>query len=108
VSAVVKLSKPIKAHGEEITEITLREPAVEDVLELGHPFLVVQDDSSKSAVELRPKVIAEYVVRLAKVPMSTVKMMTIKDLFACQAAVMGFFGQGDGETNEPSPTEPSK
>lgn len=107
MSATVKLSKPIQAHDQQVTELVLREPTVEDVMELGYPFLVVPNDAEGSGVELRPKVVAKYVVRLAQVPMSTVKAMTLGDLSACQAVVMDFFGGGAGETPTPSLTAPS-
>lgn len=96
--AVIKLSKPVKAHGEEIHELTLAEPDSEVVMELGYPFLI----HSGGAMELRPKVVGDYVVRLAKVPRSTVKDLTLKDLQACQAAVMGFFGSSEDADQTPS------
>ena len=89
---IVTLSKPITAHGEETQELELREPTAKDVMELGYPYLVVQSDDGQG-VELRPKVVARYVVRLAKIPMSSVEQLAISDLSALQAIVMGFFGQ---------------
>lgn len=88
----VPLSKPIKAHDEEISEIVMREPTPDDVMELGYPFIVVFTESESTGIEFRPKVVARYIQRLAQVPASTVKAMTLADLSACQAAVQGFFG----------------
>lgn len=101
MSAIIKLSKPVKAHGEEIDEIELREPTSEDAMEEGYPYLVHGGDSG-AAFELRPKVVAKYVVRLGKVPMSTVKAMSIADLQACQAVVLGFFGKSEDEVETPT------
>jgi hypothetical protein len=89
---IVTLSKPITAHGEETQELDLREPTAKDVMELGYPYLVVQGDDGQG-VELRPKVVGRYVVRLAKIPMSSVEQLAIADLSALQATIMGFFGQ---------------
>lgn len=88
-SRVVDLTKPVTAHGQTLTQLELSEPTAEDIMELGYPFLVHQGGS----IELRPKVVGQYVVRLAKVPMPTVKQLSISDLQACTAEVMGFFGE---------------
>ena len=86
---VVPLTKPIQAHGAELAELELAEPSAEDIMELGYPFLVHQG----GAIELRPKVVAQYVVRLGKVPLPSVKKLHPADLQACTAEVMGFFGE---------------
>lgn len=91
---IVTLSKPITAHGEEVTQLDMREPTAEDVMEIGFPYLVVQSDDGQG-VELRPKVAGRYISRLAKVPMSSVKQLTVGDLSKFQGLIMGFFGQGD-------------
>ena len=94
---VVALSRPINAHGEEISEITLRDPTVEDTMQIGQPFLIMVDDG-ETGIRIQNKTIAAYIVRLAGIPMSSVKAMSLGDFGAAQAAVMGFFGQGsDGQ-----------
>lgn len=95
----VPLSKPVTAHGESLSELTLREPTTKDIIELGLPTLIIPgDDGQSTGVELRQKVIARYVSRLASIPMSSVEALTIKDFSLATAAVMSFFGSGDGET----------
>lgn len=94
----VKLSKPITAHGVEVSEIELREPLTEDVIEIGQPFLILMRDGNDTAIELRQNVIAKYISKLGAIPMSSVKALSIKDFTTCSAVVMGFFGQGDTET----------
>lgn len=101
MSAVIKLSKPVMAHGEQIDVIELREPTSDDAIELGYPYLVHSGDAG-AAFELRPKVLANYLVRLGKVPLSTVKAMSIADLQACQAVVLGFFGHSEDEAETPT------
>ena len=96
-AAVIKLSEPIQAHGEEVSELTLREPTTEDVIKFGQPFLVIPRDGGDTGVEIRMNIIARYVSELAAIPMSSVKKLSRNDFSACQAAVMGFFGGGDGE-----------
>lgn len=99
MSITVKLSKPIKAHAEEVGELTIREPTTQDVIELGLPMLIViGDDGRSTGVEIRPSVVARYLSRLAAIPKSSVESLYRQDFSRCTAAVMGFFGVGDGET----------
>lgn len=97
----IPLSAVLTAHGEPITSIDLVEPTGDDIMELGYPFLI----HAGNAIELRPKVVGQYVVRLGKVPLSTVKKLNPSDLQACTAAVLGFFGRSEsGEEEEAKPT----
>lgn len=103
MSTVVNLSKPIKAHGDEVFEITLRDVETKDIIELGLPTLIIPSSDGKSVgFEIRQGVVARYVVRLAKIPMSSVEALAPSDWSKCQEAVMGFFGMSDGEPSEPS------
>jgi hypothetical protein len=98
MSTTIKLTKTIKAHGEEVDEVTLREPATKDLMEIGLPMLIITGaDGQSTGIEIRQPVIARYISRLAAIPMGSVESMTIKDFSLCSAAVMGFFGSGDGE-----------
>lgn len=90
------LKKPIPAHGDQVTELAFDEPNTELVLELGYPYLVLES-GGEGAVQLQPKVAARYIVRLAKVPISTVHKLPISDLQALQGWLMGFFGEGASE-----------
>jgi hypothetical protein len=99
MSVTVPLSKPIKAHGDEVSELTLREPTTKDVIELGLPTLIIPGaDGQSTGIEIRQPVVARYVMRLAAIPMGSVEALSLSDFSLCTAAVMGFFGQGDGET----------
>ena len=98
MSRTVPLIKPIPAHGEEIAVLEFREPTTEDIMEIGMPQLMVPTaDGASVGVEVRPKVIGQYVTRLAKIPPSSVKALAPADFFKCQGVVMGFFNNGDGE-----------
>ncbi|MDE2440505.1 MAG: phage tail assembly protein [Betaproteobacteria bacterium] len=98
MSAVIPLSKPIKAHGDEVSEISLREPTTKDIIELGLPTLIIPGaDGQSTGVEIRQPVVARYISRLAAIPMGSVEALAVKDFSLCTAAVMGFFGSGDGE-----------
>lgn len=90
--SVIKLSKPLLVGEEIIDEITLRQPTVKEVAEIGYPFIVVSTDNG-SGVDLRPKVVLRYVSKLAAIPPSSLDELSLGDLSALQAEVMGFFGQ---------------
>jgi hypothetical protein len=99
MSAVtIKLSKPITAHGEELASITLRPPVPEDIMQIGTPTLLIPSaDGETVGIEIRSKLIGQYIMRLAAIPMSSVKALSVPDFLQCQGAVMGFFGNGGGE-----------
>ncbi len=89
---IIKLSKPIEAHGATVSELELRQPTVEEVGEIGYPFLILSGDNG-GAIELRPKIIMKYASKLAGIPPSALKAISLGDLSELQTAVMGFFGQ---------------
>ena len=98
MSVSIPLSKPIKAHGDEVSELELREPTTKDIIELGLPTLIIPGaDGQSTGIEIRQPVVARYVSRLAAIPMGSVEALAPKDFSLCTAAVMGFFGAGDGE-----------
>ena len=90
MSVTVQLKRPVNAHGEEVSELTLR----------------LEDQTTRPAavgVEIRQKVVGRYVSRLAQIPMSSVEALNPGDFARCSAAVMGFFEMSDGEeTTAPS------
>ncbi|MDO9235948.1 MAG: phage tail assembly protein [Aquabacterium sp.] len=94
----VPLVKPVAAHGDEVSELTFREPLPEDVMQIGMPTLLIPSSDGESVgVEIRAKVIGQYISRLAGIPMSSVKALAIADFLQCQGVIMGFFGSGGGE-----------
>lgn len=98
MSDPIPLSKPITAHGAQVSEITLRDPEPEDVMALGMPQLMIPSaDGTTVGIEVRSKICGAYISRLAGIPPSSVKQMTLPDFMRCQNAVMGFFNSGDGE-----------
>ena len=93
----ITLSRPVRAHGKDLDVLTLREPTVKDVMEIGQPFLIIVGDGD-TGVRIQQKTVGQYIVRLAGIPMSSVEKLTLSDFSAIQAVVMGFFGAGgDGQ-----------
>ncbi|MBL4763493.1 MAG: phage tail assembly protein [Gammaproteobacteria bacterium] len=82
------LNKAIDVRGEEVSELELEEPTGGDVIDLGQPMNIAQDGSFSFKMD----VVAKYVVKLAKIPMSSVREISPSDLMACAVMVAGFFG----------------
>lgn len=102
-----KLSKPIKAHGEELFELVLAEPTGKDVRELGYPFMAVPGAGGVAEPKLYPDIGAKYISRLAKIPMSSVDQMAPGDLFVLHSEICGFFEAEEGSSKSASSTSPT-
>ncbi len=83
----IKLSKPISAHGETLTQLTLSEPtlAILDDVEL---FSVTGDGSIRINFGDLHKIIAG----MADIPPSAAKNIALQDLKQLIPMVMDFFG----------------
>jgi hypothetical protein len=90
-TVVVPLSRPIQAHGAQVTELTLRPLSVTDITaEDGVPFLVVDGTMTP-----RPRVVSAYISRLAKIPPSSVAMLSPPDWHRVAWKIINFFWQSD-------------
>lgn len=108
MSSVIDLIKAINAHGVEVEEITLEDIGTKDILELGLPTLIIpSSDGTSAGVEIRQGVIARYVVRKAKIPLSSVQTLHPADWGKCQAWCMGFFGESYGTEEREAREAPS-
>ena len=102
---VIALSMPITAHGEEVDQIILRPPTTADLIDLGQPMRLLPGNGlDEAAIEVRMNVVAHYVARLAAIPLSSVKALSLADFGKATQAVLGFFGEGKAEATSPSPT----
>lgn len=92
---VIQLKKPIKAHGEEVTSLTLREPVPEDVMQVGSPILIIPSATGETGFEVRAKIIAAYIAKLGGIPPSSVKDMHLADFMQCQEALLPLLQGGE-------------
>lgn len=99
---VVKLTKPISHGDDTYTELDLRAPTIDDICDLGDPYLIVVGDG-ETHIRLQPKIILKYAARLSGLPPSSLKEISIQDLNNIKAAVLGFLG----DTPEAEPTLPT-
>ncbi|WP_052690249.1 phage tail assembly protein [Xanthomonas albilineans] len=111
-SLTLPLSYAVIAHGEEIDCLILRHPTTADVIDLGQPMrLLPGNGMEEPAVEVRMNVVAHYVARLAAIPLSSVKALSLGDFGRATQAVLGFFGEDtappDRVSNSPSASSKS-
>ncbi len=92
-SVTVSLTKPIQAHGDEVTSLTFREPTGEDITVCGYPFRIGDGEATPIA-----GVITKLIVRLGGIPPNAAKQLNAVDYQSCLAAVSGFFGDA-GQTS---------
>ncbi|EPJ3207467.1 phage tail assembly protein [Citrobacter freundii] len=99
----LKLSTPIKAHGEDAYVLELREPTYDEIEAVGFPFSVSADGGIKldSAVSLK------YIPILAGIPRSSAAQMAKLDIFKACMLIMNFFTRsGTEQTSDNASTTP--
>ncbi|WP_299377300.1 phage tail assembly protein [uncultured Kiloniella sp.] len=82
----VELTKPIQAHGDEVSVLSLKEPTWGDMMKMGK----ATDDMAK---------VASIIESCAEIPLSSVKSMSPQDVGNAMKALAPFLGgfQGTGE-----------
>ncbi len=90
---VMKLGKPVIAHGDEVMQLTFREPTAADIEACGSPVIYnafAEDGHKRTHVE--HKAMFAMMSRLANVPPSTIKQMTARDWeYAANVLAYRFF-----------------
>lgn len=84
----ITLTKSVKRGDEEISVLDLREPTAGDVMECGYPLTIGDGEATPNA-----DVIGKLISKLAGVPPSVVKQLSVSDFQACLGVVLGFFGE---------------
>ncbi|AOE63793.1 phage tail assembly protein [Pseudomonas corrugata] len=88
MSHVQKLQVAIEAHGEPVTELTLRRPTVQEVRTIkALPYKIDKNEE----VSLDMDVAAKYIAVCAAIPPSSVNQLDLADLNALSWAVASFF-----------------
>lgn len=89
----VPLSKPVQAHGQDVSALTLREPTGKDLRTAGLPYKLGADGS----IAIDAANMAKMIAQLAAVPPSTVDALAAPDWNAVAMVVLGFT-TGSAET----------
>jgi len=88
MSDSVKLQVAIEAHGEPVTELTMRRPTVQEVRTIkALPYKIDKNEE----VSLDMDVAAKYIAVCAGIPPSSVNQLDLADLNALSWAVASFF-----------------
>lgn len=88
MTEVIKLAIPIKAHDEELTELTLRRPTVQEVRAIKSlPYKIDQNDE----VSLDMDASAKYIAVCAGIPPTSVNQLDLSDLHTASWAIARFF-----------------
>ena len=82
----IKLSKPIVAHGEELSELTLEEPTL-GALDKVH---VVADGEGTVRIDLGD--VHRLIASMAGIPPTAARGILIKDIAGCLEEMMRFLG----------------
>lgn len=86
--SAVKLQVAIEAHGEPVTELTMRRPTVQEVRAIkALPYKIDKNEE----VSLDMDVAAKYIAVCADIPPSSVNQLDLADLNSLSWAVASFF-----------------
>lgn len=100
-----KLRKPITDYGKSVEEITLHEPTVDQLLEIGaYPFTnTMNQETEEIEMRIKPKYVKKYISVLGNLTNSAVSQLDPKDFFEISNALMGFFtSKSETETTSDS------
>jgi len=88
MSDLVKLQVAIEAHGETVSELTMRRPTVQEVRAIkALPYKIDKNEE----VTLDMDVSAKYIAVCAGIPPSSVNQLDLADLNSLSWAVASFF-----------------
>ena len=96
--AEIKLKKPGASEGGEISALTLREPVAEDIIACGYPFRMYigsateADSANQQEMKIDTVALSKLASRLANVPLSTIKRLSIADFQKVVDVMVDFFG----------------
>lgn len=88
MTVTIELAKPVIAHGVEVQVLELQEPTGDDVIASGYPFMITEAGPIPVAGN-----IAKLAVRMASVPLSTIKALSGSDFNKLVGGVLSFFGE---------------
>lgn len=94
----IPLSQAYAAHGKSFSAVTLREPTLDDLLDLGEPFEGQQSASGNVVVFENRQSVGEYVRRCISEPSLDVVLgaaLSFRDARALREGVLSFFRRGE-------------
>lgn len=83
----ITLSKPIQAHGETVSTLTLRRPTVAELRQYGQPYAIVP---SSGGIKADYQVCAGLISTICAIPPSSVDMIDSADFDDMAVILVGF------------------
>lgn len=108
MTRTIPLSQAYAAHGKSFSTVTLREPTLDDLLELGEPFEGQQSAGGAVVVFENREAVAAYVRRCIAEPGMEIlsgASISLKDARAIREGVLSFFTRGEAAASA-SPEQP--
>lgn len=88
---VINLRKPVMANGEEVSELTFREPTAGDIEMVGNPVNLDFLSGETPKATFDTKAMTQMMSRLAAVPPSTIRQMHPRDWNTAAWSLASFF-----------------
>jgi len=95
---VLRLSKPLKTHKGEVSEIPFREPTGADLLDLGSPYRTFAGtDGTQVEIAMEPRVFRKWVERLSGRGMEELGSLSARDIRSVYDWLMLEINPQDGD-----------
>lgn len=88
---VVKLRKAVIANGDEVMELSFREPTAGDIERVGNPVNIDFLSSEHPKATFDSKMMTQMMATLAGVPPSTIRQMNTRDWNTAAYSLASFF-----------------
>ena len=100
----VALLQPIKAHGRDVSELTLRPLTGKDLRICGAPYRIGRA-GDEGIVD--SQAVSAMISELAGIPISSVDQLSAADWFACWGAIQGFLDGSSSSTATQNASSPA-
>ena len=100
----VTLSQPIKAHGRDVSELTLRPLTGKDLRICGAPYRIGRA-GEEGIVD--SQAVSAMISELAGIPISSVDQLSAADWFACWSAIQSFLAGSNSGTATQNTSSPA-
>jgi hypothetical protein len=85
------LSKPIQAHGQTISSLTLREEVTAgDLFKAGIPYKLETGREGTTRLVFEPTAVRAMIAQLASIPTSSVDLLTASEFMQLADLIVGF------------------
>lgn len=90
MTTTIKLRKPIQAHGQTLTELTLRKPIGKEIRVAGMPY-VLMNVGEEGGIRISGESCARLISMVAQIPTSSVDQLDADDFNDAAMGIISFF-----------------